>query len=161
MKKKVLVSAAAIVMLISLFANFTTYMSRKNTKINGGNEASFFRYGDEIILKVDGCLDWHDEKQQSKEFRQYWKIRATATKKGSTCTILDVWDHGSSIIIPDPEECTLSTIDEDAKTATIVYKDATLTINRDRSIWTTSDPNEKGGGELIKCWDRKINWYLW
>ena len=161
MKKKILVITLLFVLFISLVANYFAYMSRKNGVINGGQDATFFSYGDEITLKIDGCLLWQDEKQRSKEFRQYWKIQATSNKRHSECTIMDVWDQGGSVNIPNSEECKLTSLDAEAKTATITYKDAVLTVNRDRAIWTTSNPNEKGGGELIRCWDSRINWYPW
>jgi hypothetical protein len=161
MRKKLAKGFFFLVLALSLISNYFAFRSSKNSKINGGNDANFFVWQNDVTLTVDGCLFWNEEKNRSNEFRQYWKVRATNEKGRSTCTIMDVWDHGSSIIIPDPEGCKLINMDANAKSATITYKDATLTINRDRAIWTTSDPAEKGGGELIRCWDRKINWYPW
>jgi hypothetical protein len=159
MKRKIIMIALGVVMFISLLANYIAFMSSNNSKINGGHDPHFFAYGDEVSLKVDGCLLWKDEKQRSKNFRQYWKIRVNAIRGRSECMILDVWDHGGSIIIPEVEECKLTHMNFENKTATITYKDAVLTVNRDRAIWTTSDPQEKGGGELVGCWDDRINWY--
>ena len=161
MRIRAIIAVMFVVLVLSVAFNYGTFRSRNNSRINGGNDASFSTYNDSVILTVDGCLLWQDEKQRTQDFHQYWKIRATIDRRHSDCNILDVWEHNTGVIIPQPEECKVTHLDADAKTATISYKDATITINRDRTIWTTKDPREKGGGELVRCWDRRINWYPW
>jgi hypothetical protein len=147
-------------LLGSLATNYVMYRSSKNVHINGGNDANFSVYGDDVIFTVDGCLVWQDEKNRSDQLYQYWKIRALRRKRSTSCTLVEATQLRGSVIVSNPEECTLTSIDPEAKTATVSYKDAVITVNRDRAIWTTSNPDEKGGGELVPCWDSKLNWYL-
>ena len=159
-KKRLWTILFILVLAASLFVNYTKLSAQDNVHINGGSDPSFSVWNDEVVLSVDGCLLWADEKLRSKEIAQYWKIRATSNGRSATCSLIEGTQMGEDVIISNAEDCAVSSIDANAKIATIKYKDAVITINGDRTIWATIDPAEKGGGEFVHCTDKRLNWYL-
>lgn len=160
MKRKLTVACIALVLFSSLFANYVSFRSRNNNSFNGGGRSLFFNFGGTSSVSFEGCVFWDDPKMQPETLMQYWSVYIESDKANSTCTILDIWSHETKVVISKPEKCRLTSLDMATKTATVQYKDSVINVVQDRMLWTLQGPTKTGHGELIPCWDSRINWYL-
>ena len=158
--RRTLATGIFVILGLSLFANYTSIRSKQNMVINGGNEARFSDWGPNSTMAVDGCLAWTDPTKQSENFKQYWKIVAHRQDGKFYCELIEATQMNGSVIIGNQTSCELKALDTETKTATILFHDATITVNRERTIWVTTNPEEKDGGELVPCWDKRLNWRL-
>jgi hypothetical protein len=161
MLRKILITIAGLILSLSLFLNYIFIRGKNNPVVSSDAGVYFNSIDDSQSLSVDGCLLWHDPKQRSTNFYQYWKVMAIVRKGTTLCSVVRGTQRGETVRIDDPDTCQVTNLDAGSKVATIVYKDAVVTVNGDRAIWATSNPNEKGGGDLVPCYDRRLGWYPW
>jgi hypothetical protein len=147
----------ALLLLLSLLTNYVMYKDSKNPAISGRGDPHW----SDFSVEVDGYIYWNDTNLQPKDIRQFYSIRVDTINK--TCMLLDVLEFIPKRVflsLADIRQCELLSFNTEEKLAFIKYDDITLTVNKDKAIFSSNNPEERGGGELVSSLSNKIGWRL-
>lgn len=160
MKNKFIFIMFSLILALSLLLNYFYYLSRFEVHFNGGSDAMFYQYNDIENVNFDGCVLWKDESLRSHSLFQYWKINAASNRKETSCSIQEAIQMSGKVLLSEPNTCEVQSLDSNSKTAIINFKDSVISVNGNTIVFNTANPNEKGGGELAPCYDKRfLSWW--
>lgn len=160
MKRKLMLGFGLLVLVLSLYVNYAFFQMRHNNNIYSASQ-TFFQASEGVsTVFIEGCRLSDSVERRSDVNAYFWKVEARAGGGQDRCTVTELSSHkGLVSLTKSGKTCELVNIDADAKTATIRLSGYVVTANGKNVTWSSTNPEYKDSGQLIKCQDHQLNWY--